>query len=68
MLAAVLAGALLHPVVSRSAPATAALAPDFALKDVRGHNPRLSDYRGAWVGGTKPMPELARQMKELRGQ
>jgi len=49
MLAAVLAGALLYPVISRSAPATGALAPDFVLKDVRGHNFRLSEYRGDTV-------------------
>ncbi|MCJ7451922.1 MAG: TlpA family protein disulfide reductase [Steroidobacteraceae bacterium] len=46
MLAAVLAGALLYPLISRSAPATGSLAPDFVLKDVRGHNLRLSEYRG----------------------
>ena len=78
MLAAVLAGALLYPLISRSAPATGALAPDFVLKDVRGHNLRLSEYRGdtdrddrvrgAWAGDTNPMPELARQIKELQSQ
>ena len=31
------------------APATSALAPDFVLRDVRGHNLRLSEYRGETV-------------------
>jgi peroxiredoxin len=49
MLAAALAGALLYPLISRSAPATGARAPDFDLKDVCGHNLGLSEYRGDTV-------------------
>ncbi len=49
MFAAALAGALLYPLISRSAPATGALAPDFVLNDISGHNLRLSEYRGGTV-------------------
>lgn len=49
MLAAALAGALLYPLISHAVPAKGAVAPDFVLKDVRGHNLRLSEYRGDTV-------------------
>ncbi|HEX9772119.1 MAG TPA: TlpA disulfide reductase family protein [Steroidobacteraceae bacterium] len=43
---AVLAGILVFPIVSRGAPATGTVAPDFALKDLGGANQRLSEFRG----------------------
>ncbi|MCM2310694.1 MAG: TlpA family protein disulfide reductase [Steroidobacteraceae bacterium] len=43
---AALAGALLFPLLTHAAPVAGATAPDFALKDLAGHNQRLSEYRG----------------------
>ncbi len=46
LLAAMLAGVLAYPRLSHGAPAPGSAAPDFALKEVGGHNLRLSEYRG----------------------
>jgi peroxiredoxin len=43
---AALAGALFLPLISHAAPANGVTAPDFALKDLAGHNQRLSEFRG----------------------
>jgi len=44
--AAVLAGALVFPLLTQAAPALGAEAPDFVLKDLSGRNQRLSEFRG----------------------
>jgi peroxiredoxin len=44
--AAVLAGAVVFPLLAQAAPASGAAAPDFALKDLSGRNQRLSEFRG----------------------
>jgi peroxiredoxin len=76
MQAAVLAGALLHPLISRSAPATGALSPDFVLKDVRGHDLSPSDYRGdtviisfraSWFGHCCESPSQLNAVASLTG-
>jgi peroxiredoxin len=46
LLAALLAGLLVFPLVSRAQPAVGEPAPDFALKSTGGENLRLSEYRG----------------------
>jgi peroxiredoxin len=43
---AVLAGVVAFPLLTRAAPQSGATAPDFALKDLAGHNQRLSEFRG----------------------
>jgi peroxiredoxin len=47
--AAVLAGALVFPLLAQAVPASGAAAPDFALKDLSGRNQRLSEFRGEVV-------------------
>ena len=49
LLAAVLAGVLAFPLVTKAEPAIGAAAPDFALKSTGGQNLRLSEYRGELV-------------------
>ena len=49
LLAAVLAGVIAFPLVTRAAPAVGTAAPDFALKSTNGQNLRLSEYRGDLV-------------------
>jgi peroxiredoxin len=44
--AAALAGALVFPLLAQAVPANGVAAPDFALKDLSGHNQRLSEFRG----------------------
>jgi len=44
--AAVLAGALVFPLLTQAAPDLGAEAPDFVLKDLSGRNQRLSEFRG----------------------
>jgi peroxiredoxin len=43
---AVLAGALVFPMLAQAVPSSGAAAPDFALKDLAGRNQRLSEFRG----------------------
>jgi len=47
--AAALAGAFCFPLLAHAAPAAGTDAPDFALKDLSGHNQRLSEFRGEVV-------------------
>jgi peroxiredoxin len=47
--AAVVAGALVFPLLAQAVPASGAAAPDFALKDLAGRNQRLSEFRGEVV-------------------
>jgi peroxiredoxin len=49
LLAAVLAGLLAFPLVTKAEPAVGTEAPDFALKSTSGQNLRLSEYRGELV-------------------
>lgn len=44
--AAVLAGALVFPLLAQAGPSSGAAAPDFVLKDLSGRNQRLSEFRG----------------------
>jgi len=43
---AVLAGALVFPLLAKAGPSSGAAAPDFVLKDLSGRNQRLSEFRG----------------------
>jgi peroxiredoxin len=43
---AVLAGALVFPLLAQAEPSSGAAAPDFVLKDLAGRNQRLSEFRG----------------------
>jgi peroxiredoxin len=43
---AVLAGALVFPLLAQAEPQSGAAAPDFVLKDLAGRNQRLSEFRG----------------------
>ena len=47
--AAALAGALCFPLLAHAAPAAGDEAPGFVLKDLSGHNQRLSEFRGEVV-------------------
>jgi|GEM_PF-5794289 len=47
--AAVLAGALVFPLLAQAVPSSGAAAPDFVLKDLAGRNQRLSEFRGEAV-------------------
>jgi peroxiredoxin len=46
---AVLAGALVFPLLAKAVPSSGAAAPDFVLKDLAGRNQRLSEFRGEVV-------------------
>ena len=68
--AAFVAGILAFPLVSRAVPATGVVAPDFVLKDVRGGNQRLSEFRGDIVVlsfWTSSCGECRETLESLRG-
>jgi peroxiredoxin len=46
---AVLAGALVFPLLAQAVPSSGVAAPDFVLKDLAGRNQRLSEFRGEVV-------------------
>ena len=46
---AVLAGALVFPLLAQAVPSSGTAAPDFVLKDLDGRNQRLSEFRGEVV-------------------
>lgn len=63
--AAVLAGALVFPMIVQATPASGAAAPGFALEERDGGNQRLSEFRGQAVDVAVPAEIRARKSREL---